>query len=260
MPSTDPDHLEKSAALWQQLGHAFCITLNGRDDRKDHALHEFKRVGLGDHIQFHHAERHPQNSEQGIYESHLACLQKGLALTTTAANASDSTNSKPIIVFEDDIFFQRFSAEHLAQAAAFVQGKHDWDVLFLGGFVKASHATRWRGIRKIRYQCTAHAYVISPAFAQQMLSEPWQGKAYDDVLRDHALGRYFALYPAIGYQSDSPSDNRQTPIIDRVRRLLGGMARLQRMNELVHRHMTLLVMGHVVVLAALIVLAMWMKW
>lgn len=250
MPNSNTVQLQNSASLWQQLGSVFCISLVNRADRQQHAQKEFQRVGLGDHVQFHLAALHPANSEQGIFESHIACLRKGFEAPGTAA--------MPIVVFEDDIFFQRFSEAHLQQAVAFVNDNHEWDILFLGSFVKASQATRWRGIRKIRYQCTAHAYVMSPAFAQRIASEPWSGKAYDDMLRDLHDCRYFSLYPAIGYQSDSPSDNKQTPVIDRVRRLLGGMAKLQRMNELVHRHMTLLMVGHVVVLAALMVLAIWL--
>lgn len=254
MPSSHPDQPAAAITLWQQLGQTYCISLVGRDDRKTRALAEFEHVGLGAQVHFHLASPHPSNSEEGIYESHLACLRNGIEAIATA-----DVTPAGVIVFEDDIFFARFSDAHLANVVHFTKDNHDWDIIFLGGFVKSSHATRWRGIRRIRYQCTAHAYLISPAFAQRLAHLPWAGKAYDDVLRDLPDTRYFALYPAIGFQSDSPSDNCKTPVIDRVRRMLGGMARLQRFNEFIHRHMTLLVVGHVVVLGALMVLAIMLR-
>ena len=70
--------------------------------------------------------------------------------------------------------------------------------------------------------------------------------------------RYFALYPAIAYQSDSPSDNAKTRRLDRTRRLLGGMARLQRLNEYSRRHLPGIIVGHVLSIIALALLAWWL--
>src|SRR5271170_2841888 len=100
---------------WLAFGRIFCISLRNRSDRKAHAESEFRRVALADRVEFMLVDKHPTNSEQGIFESHIACLRAGL-----------DAGAECITVFEDDIVFRRFSLHRLSQAAAFVRQNTDW--------------------------------------------------------------------------------------------------------------------------------------
>lgn len=247
MPQPPSTNTADPTNMWQTIGQAYCISLVTRQDRTNQAVLQFKRVGLENHIHIQRFTADPTNSERGIYQSHQSCLHLGL-----------QDNARTIAVFEDDITFRAFSPKRLEQIIHFLDSETQWDVLFLGCFVKSSWGTQHPGIRGIRYQCTAHGYIMSPDFARRIAALPWEGKAYDDVLRDLPDTRYFALYPAIAYQSDSPSDNAKTRKIDRMRRLMGGMARLQRLNEYSRRHLPGIIAGHVISILILTLLAWWL--
>lgn len=96
----------RDGADWSFFPSRHCISLEHRADRRESARGQFASVGL-DSIEFHLAVKHPLDPEQGIYESHMACLEKGLA-----------AGAPVIAVFEDDILFHRFRPRILEDAVA----------------------------------------------------------------------------------------------------------------------------------------------
>ncbi len=80
-PLLDPsEKIDQSlAAAWGSFDQIYCISLSQRVDRRENAQREFARIGLGDRVQFIIVDSHPTDSEQGIFESHMACLRAGLA-------------------------------------------------------------------------------------------------------------------------------------------------------------------------------------
>ena len=94
-------------AGWSFFDRAYCISLRKRADRREAVRAEFARVGLV--VEFVMADK-AANPEQGIYESHLLCLQRGQA-----------AGAQRILVFEDDVLFRCFSADRLAQMTAFLE-------------------------------------------------------------------------------------------------------------------------------------------
>jgi GR25 family glycosyltransferase involved in LPS biosynthesis len=237
-----------AAARWDAFDRLYCITLSDRPDRRRSAEEQFARVGLAGRVEFLVATRHPANSEQGIYESHMHCLRQGLA-----------AGARTIAVFEDDILFDRFSPETLADATSFLRAHPAWDVLFLGCFAKSSRKTSHRSILQIRYQCAAHAYIIHRPFAESLVQTPWQGVAFDDFLRAQPAPRYYLLYPSFCFQSNSPSDNAQTKRLDRIRRLFGGFQKVQRWNEFRHYHMRALILYNAAGLLLLLLLLLLLR-
>jgi GR25 family glycosyltransferase involved in LPS biosynthesis len=230
------------ASAWGFFDRIYCISLANRSDRQRQARAEFERVGLSDLVEFVIVDKHPDNSEQGIFESHTACLRAGLA-----------GGAQNILIFEDDIIFRRFSRKILGRAIEFMRTDTDWSMFFFGCFVYSSRRTRFRSILRVRYQCTAHAYVVSRGFAEKLAEQPWQGIAYDDVLRSMTDEKAFAVYPAFAFQSGSSTDNDNLRGIDRIRRLLGGSRRLQRWNEFSRHHLAGLVVGHALFILVVIV-------
>src|SRR5579859_6993752 len=64
--------------LWGFIDRIYCINLSTRPDRKRSAQAEFDGVGLGERVELITVEKHPTDTEQGIYEAHAACLREGL--------------------------------------------------------------------------------------------------------------------------------------------------------------------------------------
>ena len=125
-------------------------------------------------------------------------------------------------------------------------------MFFFGCFVYSSRRTQFRSVVRIRYRCTAHAYVMSRAFAQRIVEQPWRHIAYDDMLRSMTGDQAFAIYPSFAFQSGSSTDNSKLIKIDRVRRLIGGVRVLQRWNEFSGLKWAGIVVAHSIIILTLI--------
>ena len=137
--------------VWQRIDRIYCISLEDRKDRQASARGQFSRVGLHERVAFCLARRHLSDCEQGIFESHHACLKMGL-----------DAGARHILVFEDDVVFGSIDARRLAQGIDFFMNKDSCEILFLGCLASGSRATETPGIRSIQYRCLTHAYLIKP--------------------------------------------------------------------------------------------------
>ena len=232
-------------AAWDFFDKIYCISLAERSDRRAEAAAQFARVGLGERVEFVVVQKHPTDCEQGIYESHLLCMTRGLA-----------RGAEQMLVFEDDILFDGFTTAALERCIAFLAAEPGWHMFFLGCMVKASRRTTFPGVVQIRYRSLAHAYAIHRRFAERLVAHPWHGVPYDDLLRDMKDERSFALYPSFAFQSNSRSDNKRYLALDRIRRLLGGLRTLQKGNAFYHRNRGVIIGAHVLALLML-ALAIW---
>jgi GR25 family glycosyltransferase involved in LPS biosynthesis len=127
---------------WGAFDRVYCISLKDRTDRREAAKREFARVGLLDRVEFVIVDRHPTDSEQGIFESHMSCVRAGLA-----------AGAQRILIFEDDVVFRRFSPTVLARAVDFMKSNGDWGLFSLGCFVNSSKKTSFRSVLRMRYRC-----------------------------------------------------------------------------------------------------------
>ena len=247
-PTVNPTSGKTAAAgVWSFFDRIYCISLTQRTDRRHEAAAEFARVGLADHVQYWLVDKHPHDSEQGIFESHMSCLRHAL-----------ESGAQTILIFEDDIRLARFSPAVLENAVDFLRMNPHWHAFFLGCFVRKTYPTTHAAVLRVRFGCTTHAYAVSREFAQQLVTLPWQGVAFDDLLRERHDQAMYALYPACAFQSDTSTDNDKLLTIHRLRRLLGGMRRLQKWNEFRHYHAQALIIAHI--LAVLLVAVLVLLW
>ena len=230
---------------WQAFDRIYCISLAQRPDRYQSARCQFQRVGLADRVEFVIVDKHPTDSERGIFESHLACLRAGLA-----------AHANRIVVFEDDILIRRFSPQRLRRAAHFMDCNPDWRLFFFGCFVNSSRKTPFPSVVKVSYRCTAHGYVVCREFAEKLVNIPWQGIPYDNLLRATAGDRVYAIYPAFAFQNASSTDNDNLRGVDRARRIFGGFRLLQQWNEFSARRIVPIIAAHVVLLLLIILIAL----
>lgn len=228
--------LKHPVSGWDFFDRLYCISLHEREDRRKSARKEFSKVGLADRVEFVIDQRHPSNIEQGVYESHMMCLRKGLE-----AGASN------IVVFEDDIEFDRFDPERLRRCTEFLRQHPEWKVLFLGALIRSSRKTTNPFVQEVRYQSLSHAYALNRHYAEALAYEPWQGIVNDTLFRPLNEDVY-AIYPMCAFQNDATSDNYKYPILVIVRRLLGGLNRIQKAYEFYHRHKLGIYAAHVMVI------------
>lgn len=225
---------------WHFFDAAYCISLASRPDRRKTAAKQFKAVGLQDQIEFVIVEEHPTDNEQGIFESHLFCMAKGLA-----------AGARHILIFEDDIVFRGYSSQKLAQGTAFLNQNDRCRLFFLGCLVSGSQPTLSPGILKVDYRALTHAYVIESSLAEELVTQKWHQKPFDVVLAEVPEEK-FTHYPAFAFQSNSPSDNARLKKLERIRRFCGGLGFIQKMNERYYRHKAIILAGHLLILAALL--------
>ncbi len=228
-------------AVWDGIDKIYCISVKERIDRQADARVQFETIGLKQRVEFVLVEKHPADCEQGIYESHLQCIQKGL-----------EAGADRILIFEDDIVFDRITQKRLKHLNDFIRRHGSWRMLFLGCMVKSSQSTDYPSIRRIRYRSLTQAYIIHRRFAESLIRCCWQQVAYDDFLRDLNDDEFYILYPAIAFQSNSPSDNERYLPLDRLRRAIGGLKKIQIRNEFYHCHRHWIIGAHVLIFLAII--------
>lgn len=224
------------ASGWDFFERIYCISVEERTDRRQAVTRQFDKVGLAGRVEFVIVRRHPTDVEQGMYESHMTCLRKGL-----------EAGAGCIVVFEDDVLFDRFDAGRFNQCTRFLSAHPDWQVLLLGGLIRSSEKTADPCVQKVRYQSLAHAYAINRPYAQTLAYTPWQGIVIDTVFRpltDHL----YAVYPMFAFQNNLPSDNDKYRYLELFRRCCGGLERIQKMIEFYQRHKFGIITAHVLML------------
>ena len=235
---------ETTETYWEYFDKFYCISIEERADRRADAKVQFEKVGLADKVEFVIVERHPSNREEGIYESHMACIKKGL-----------QAGAKNIVIFEDDILFDRFSPASLKNSVDFLSGIDQWNALFFGCLVSGSRKTGNKSVLEIKYRCLAHGYVLNRRFAEGLVNTPWQEIPYDYLLHNFTEG-FYAVYPSFAFQSNSLTDNIKKIGLDRFRRLFGGLRRIQKWNEFYHRYRMPVIAAHVMVLLIILKLVL----
>lgn len=219
------DNVNKETNPWDYFDRLYCISLEGREDRRRSALEEFAKVGLAGRVEFVIGKRYPYDIMQQIYESHMLCLQKGL-----------EAGVRNIAVFEDDVGFERFEPRRLKSCVEFLKQNPQWKVFLFGALIRASRKTGNPYVQKVRYQSLTHAYALNRDYAQALAYVPWQGIANDTLFRP-LKDDVYAAYPMFALQKDFSSDNLEYLRLERFRKLFGGLKRIQKGIEFYRRHM-----------------------
>jgi len=218
---------------WDFFDKIFCISLVQRPDRQKQARSQFDRIGLGGKVEFLLVDRHPTNTEAGIYESHMVCIRQGL-----------EADADRMAIFEDDVLFDGFDPARLQSCVEFLSRNSEWDAFFFGCMVSGSSRTRHRHIIRVKYRSLSHAYALNRKFAEVLIRRPYQDFGYDDYLKSFRKA-YYAVHPAFAFQSNSPSDNSKYLRLDKFRRLCGGLQRIQKGNEWFFHHIRGIIAFHV---------------
>jgi hypothetical protein len=237
------DAVKKETDGWDFFDRIYCISLEERGDRRQAAAASFATVGLIGKVEFVIVNRHPCNIEQGMYESHMTCLRKGL-----------EAGAQRIVVFEDDVAFDRFDTERFQHCTQFLREHPDWKVLLFGALIRSSRKTTNPSVQQVRYQSLAHAYAVNRPYAETLAYQPWQGIVIDTLFRP-LTDDIYAAYPMFAFQRDFPSDNdAKYQGLERFRRLCGGLERIQKANEFYQRHKWCVIAVHIMILASLLLL------
>lgn len=235
--------MKSEANVWDFFDRIYCISLEERTDRRQAAETSFAKVGLAGKVEFVLVKPHPSDREQGMYESHMTCLRKGL-----------EAGAENILVFEDDVIFDRFNAMQFRQCINFLEQHPTWKVFLLGALIRSSRKTSNPFIQKVRYQSLAHAYALHRPYAETLAYQPWQGIVIDTIFRP-LKDDIYAVYPMFAFQNDFSSDNDEKYRgLERFRRLCGGLERIQKVNEFYQRHKFGVIVLHILTILSLLFL------
>ncbi len=226
----------------------YCISVDSREDRRADAKKQFAAIGLLDRVEFILVRKHPENREKGIFQSHILCINKGL-----------QEGGEHILIFEDDILIKKFQPRSLLNAIDYLHRTPSWNSFLLGAISSKITVTDEQSVVKLGYRSLAHAYALNRPFAEHLARKSWDGTPFDELLRQECKD-YYALSPMIAFQSDSSTDNQRI-ILDRVRRLLGGLPFIQRANEFFQRYKRVIVCSHLLLAIAILLLLfrLWAK-
>jgi GR25 family glycosyltransferase involved in LPS biosynthesis len=158
-----------------------------------------------------------------------------------------------MLVFEDDIVFERFSTQVLSDCVRFMSNHDDWKLFFFGCLTSGSRKTHNASVLSVRYRSLTHAYAVQRRFAESLLRGAWRQRPYDAVLSSLS-DEYFAAYPSFAFQSYARTDNTRLDKLDRWRRICGGLARIQKLDEFYHRHKWMVIGVHVFLIIVLLAL------
>lgn len=228
-----PMNVHAAPSCWDFFDKLYCISLEDRADRRAEAKNQFNKVGLGDRVEFIIVKKNKENSEQGIFESHMNCIRRGIQ--------ADAEN---IVIFEDDVIFERFDAATLKRCVEFLGRNGNWKAFFLGCLVTKSRPTDTRSVIRIKYRSLAHAYVLNRSFAEKLAEVPWRNIPFDSMLCEFDCDHY-AVFPSIAFQNNTRTDNKRFEQLDKYRRLCGGLRGVQKMNELYNRYKLIVVALHI---------------
>ena len=217
--------MKSENSAWDYFDHIYCISLREREDRRQSAREEFAKVGLAGRVEFVVVERYAYDVMQQIYESHMLCLQKGL-----------ETGARNIVVFEDDVEFDRFDPQKMRSCTDFLRQNTSWKVFLFGALIRASGRTANPHVQKVRYQSLSHAYALNRDYAQTLAYVPWRGIANDTLFRP-LKDDIYAPFPMFAFQKDFSSDNYAYSNLEKFRKMLGGLKRIQKGIEFYRRHM-----------------------
>jgi hypothetical protein len=231
-----------ASALWGFFDKIYCISLDEREDRRQEAERQFRAVGSADRVEFVLVKKHPVDNERGIYESHQECFRRGIR-----------ADARTMLILEDDIVFDRFSARVLSDCVHFLSTQADWKILFFGCLTSGSRRTANASVLRVRYRSLTHAYAIQRRFAETLLALPWRQLPYDVLLRGLAE-EYYAAYPSFAFQSNARTDNMRLGKLDALRRVCGGLLRIQKMDEFYHRNRWMLIGVHVFLIMILLMI------
>ena len=185
---------------------------------------QFANVGLAERVEFVVVKKHPVDTEHGIHESHMECMRRGMR-----------ADARTMIIFEDDIVFDRFSVKVLGDCIRFLSTTASWKIFFFGCLSSGSQRTAYHSVLEVRYRSLTHAYAVRRDFAETLLALPWRNIPTTALLGTLARDSY-AAYPSFAFQSNARTDNLRKRKVDRFRRVCGGLPRIQKMNEWYHRN------------------------
>jgi glycosyl transferase family 25 len=186
------------------------INLEHRADRKDHILHEIRKLGKDESCIHRIDAVKCDPGALGCSLSHIKALQYAL----------EHPEWNMILVLEDDFTFQSEHSDEIVKAIDELCEHSAFDVCQLsynpiGEFVDTTHPT----IKKIARAQTSSSYLITRSYIPTLIENVIEssndmkarGKLHVNCIDIHwttlqVRDHWICPYPAIGYQYDNYSD------------------------------------------------------
>ena len=86
--------------------------------------------------------------------------------TCNACERESDADARTMLIFEDDIVFDRFSVKVLADCVHFLSTTSAWKIFFFGCLSSGSKRTENNSVLKVHYRSLTHAYAVQRSFAE----------------------------------------------------------------------------------------------
>lgn len=145
--------------FWNCIDSIYCINLIEREDRYQHAIKEFTKIGIIDKVVFHRVSRHPRGGIVGNCTS----IQQVFRMT--------SNETKPILIFEDDVFFDEERLENLKLLVKYLQSDcvENWDTIRLGSWKALYDRELQKGAVYMGNAQGLHATIFAPHVVKHIM-------------------------------------------------------------------------------------------
>lgn len=177
----------------------FCINLEHRPDRKQHALKEFEKIGIANRVEFINAVYLKDRPALGNHLSHAICINK--------ANKRGINN---VLIFEDDVLFLDNALDTLIKAEDQLSHIDKWGLFYLGANLEQPCYQETENLSRLTFAFSTHAYAINRYLFDLLISINLDDSiAHNDVHMSNYIIPHFPCYiatPITAIQSPSYSD------------------------------------------------------
>lgn len=202
--------------MWDCFEEIRCINLPHRTDRWQMAQDEFRIAGLGDRVKRCDGVLNRADPAIGCRTAHINVVRQ--------ARASGLRN---VLIFEDDIIFNRQAGDLLASIFEQLRIHSDWDLCYLGSYPGYRAGVPVHGeiigkvsanILEVKRFWGGHAYAIRSSLYDSILRKEIKYKQIDKLLAtDISMEcRTYHVYPPLFSQTSGFSDIQGRVVLNQV--------------------------------------------
>lgn len=137
----------------------YCINLDERTDRWEHAKNEFSKLGILDKIERFSAIKH-EDGRIGIIKSNLEILK-----------IAKHNNYDNVLIFEDDVQFINNTIENLNKAINDLRKIKNWSLFYLGANTHIPLNKMTDNLYILKYAYAAHSFCYNKIMYNQAIRQ-----------------------------------------------------------------------------------------
>lgn len=184
----------------------YCINVDSRTERWEEVQRRFRRLGIDRRVRRFRAVETPLNHHIGCALSHRRIIAE-----------AKRQGLKTVLVFEDDVRFSADAAEVLQRSLRELEG-HEWQLLYLGGYLKYGSVRDVPGCPHLRiptlitcthaiaYHCSVYDTILNAVPDNAIDVARW-------LLTQHGIDQFYTLEAGVSSYLTNPVIATQSSIL-----------------------------------------------